>query len=145
MNEIPRSITEVTAAWLGHVLKADIASIEATQIGQGVGLMGDIYQVSIVYAGSGGEGPENTESQESVVVKLPSSFEENRQQGVTLGMFEAEIRFYNELAPRVSAGLPEIYFTRIIPGTADFVIVMEDLTHLTLVSQSAGMSFKPVS
>ena len=142
MNEIPRSITEVTAAWLGHVLKADIASIEATQIGQGVGLMGDIYQVSIVYVGSGGEGPENPESPESVVVKLPSSFEENRQQGVTLGMFEAEIRFYNDLAPRVSAGLPEIYFTRIIPGTADFVIVMEDLTHLTLVSQSAGMSFK---
>ncbi|MBT3425933.1 MAG: phosphotransferase [Gammaproteobacteria bacterium] len=136
MIEIPKSIAEVTSNWLGEVLKADIDRIEPTQIGQGIGLMGDIYQVNITYRKAGMASPA------SVVVKLPSSFEENRQQGIALGMFEAEIRFYDELAPAVSAGLPDIYFTQILPGTADFVIVMEDLSHLTMVNQSDGMSFE---
>jgi aminoglycoside/choline kinase family phosphotransferase len=76
----------------------------------------------------------------SVVVKLPSSFEENRAQGVALGMFEAEVRFYSELAPAVAAGLPRIYFAEIQPGSAEFVIVMEDLSDLTMVDQSVGMN-----
>ena len=45
-------------------------------------------------------------------------------------MFEVEVRFYNELAPAVEAGLPTIYYTEIVPGTVDFVIVMEDLSDL---------------
>ena len=134
MNDVPKSITDVTPDWLGEVLNAKIEYINPIQIGQGVGLMGDIYQVSMTYRDAGIDKPA------SVVVKLPSSFEENRQQGVTLGMFEAEIRFYDELAPEVSVGLPEIYFTQIRSGTADFVIVMEDLSHLTMVNQSEGVA-----
>lgn len=129
---IPKSIEQADRAWLSDVLGADVSHAEVTQIGQGVGIMGDIFKVDLTYGDA--RGPS------SVVVKLPSSFEENRAQGVALGMFEAEVRFYNELAPAVSAGLPDIYLADITPGTADFVIVMEDLSHLTLVEQSQGMN-----
>ncbi len=128
---IPENIGEVSTSWLSDVMGDEVQDMDVTQIGQGVGIMGDIYRVGL----TGGTG-----LPESVVVKLPSSFEENRAQGVALGMFEAEVRFYNELAHAVSVGLPQVYHADIQPGTAEFVIVMEDLSRLRMVEQSQGMS-----
>ena len=136
MAIIPKSFDDVSTEWLSEVLSADIQSISSTRIGEGIGLMGDIYRVDLSCDSDGKTSPE------SVVVKLPSSFEENREQGVALGMFEAEVRFYSELGERTGTGLPEIYFARIESGTADFVIVMEDLSDLIMVDQSAGMSYE---
>ena len=127
---IPGAISEVTTAWLSEVLKGDVRDMEVQQIGQGIGLLGDIFRVGLTGEGVPG----------SIVVKLPSSFEENRAQGVALGMFEAEVRFYSELAREVSVGLPEIYHAEIKPGTADFVILMQDLTGMVMVDQHQGMS-----
>ena len=130
---IPKTINDITSDWLSAAVGAEVAAYQPTQIGQGVGIMGDIFRVDLKYA-SGDLGPA------SVVVKLPSSFEENRSQGVALGMFEAEVRFYNELAREVKVGLPTIYRADIESGTADFVIVMEDLGRLTMVDQTVGMN-----
>lgn len=131
---IPKSIHEVTDQWLSAIFGAAVRQQARTQIGQGIGLLGDIYRVELAHQDSEAHLPS------SVVVKLPSSFEENRQQGVALGMFEAEVRFYNELAPAGTPGLARIYHAEIDTGSADFVIVMEDLCHLTMVNQSEGMS-----
>ena len=103
---IPKTIDEVTVDWLSAVLNDTIEGIEVAQIGQGVGLMGDIFRVTLQRANSESVGPA------SVVVKLPSSFEDNRAQGVALGMFEAEVRFYKSLATQVSVGLPVVLFSR---------------------------------
>ncbi len=132
---IPKTLGDVTNEWLSTVIGANITQKTSIQIGQGVGLMGDIYRVGLDYKGSTPAG-----LPASIVVKLPSSFEENREQGVALGMFEAEVRFYNEIAPDASVGLPIIYHAEIDSGTADFVIVMEDLSELAMVNQSDGMS-----
>jgi hypothetical protein len=144
---IPATIKDVTPAWLGEVLDLEVNGISVEQIGQGVGLMGDIYRVvletnvleknvletsSLEAAGA---------SLTSVVVKLPSSFEDNRTQGVALGMFEAEVKFYSELAEQATVGMPRVYHAEIVEGTADFVIVMEDLSDLASVAQNDGMSF----
>jgi hypothetical protein len=129
---IPKTIDDVSATWLSEVLNVPVTAIVPEQIGQGVGLMGDIYRVKLTPQ------PENLPA--SVVVKLPSSFEENRAQGVALGMFDAEVRFYRELAPEANVGLPEIYHADIEPGSADFVIVMEDLADMAMVDQATGMN-----
>ena len=128
---IPKTIVDVTPKWLSNILGLEITDLEVTKIGEGIGLLGDIYRVELF---PGEHFPK------SVVVKLPSSFEDNRQQGVALGMFEAEVRFYNQLGPMINVGLPKIYHADILEGTADFVIVMEDLSDLMMVSQSEGMS-----
>jgi len=98
--------------------------------------MGDIFRVELTYRAAASGKPD------SVVVKLPSSFEENRIQGVDLGIFEAEVRYYNELARDATVGIPEVYFADIKTGTADFVIVMEDLSHLEMVDQATGMNIE---
>tara|TARA_A100001037_G_scaffold79222_1_gene71169 strand:+ start:172 stop:1248 length:1077 start_codon:yes stop_codon:yes gene_type:complete len=134
MPSIPLTFNEVTPQWLGEVLDTDVVNFESQKIGEGVGLMGDIYRVELDYASNESGLPP------SVVVKLPSSFEENRQQGVALGMFEAEVKFYDELGEATGTGLPDIHFAAINSGTAEFVIVMEDLCDLTMVDQASGMS-----
>ena len=133
---IPKNFGEVTTEWLSDVLSSDITAISSERIGEGIGLMGDIHRVELTHKSD----TDGTPS--SIVVKLPSTFEENRVQGVALGMFEAEVRFYAELGEKTGTGLPKIYFSKIQSGTADFVIVMEDLSDLTMVDQSAGMSFE---
>ncbi len=142
MSDIPASIDAATAEWLTDVLHTSgvlpaagrVASRKTVQIGQGVGLMGDIFRAELTFDGPRGDAPD------SVVVKLPSAFEANRAQGIALGMYEAEVRFYAELGPRTPSGLPAIHRSAIVPGTADFVIVMEDLGHLSQVDQTQGMS-----
>lgn len=138
---IPSGITGVTPTWLTSVLRESGALgpdgkaviLQPVQIGQGVGIMGEIHRVALMYEGDAGDAPE------SVVVKLPSTFAENREQGVNLGMYEAEVRFYDELAERTAAGLPTIHMSKIESGTAEFAIVMEDLSHLELIDQTDGM------
>ena len=127
---IPKNINEVSTSWLSEILGAEVIRAQPRQIGQGVGLMGDIFRVELKYSQATIGQPD------SVVVKLPSSFEENRTQGVDLGMFEAEVRFYNELVQDATVGVPEVYFAEIKTGTADFVVVMEDLSHLEMVDQT---------
>ena len=142
MPEIRSSIDAVTPDWLTEVLHeagalpaaSKVTGLDATQIGQGVGVMGEIQRVVLGFTGDPGPAPA------SVVVKLPSAFEANRAQGVGLGMYEAEVRFYRELGPRTPSGMPTIYFADIVAGTGEFVIVMEDLGRLQMVEQSAGMS-----
>jgi len=131
---IPKNISEVSTSWLSESLGAEVIHARPIQIGQGVGLMGDIFRVELKY------GQRNTGKPDSVVVKLPSSFEENRTQGVELGMFEAEVRFYNELARDATVGIPAVYLAEIESGTADFVVVMEDLSQLEMVDQTTGMN-----
>lgn len=133
---IPASIAEVTPDWLSSVLGAQISSVTATVIGEGVGIMGEINRVALAYV----DAPTPPGRPGSVVVKLPSPFEENRTQGIALGMYEAEVRFYQELAERTGTGLPDVHYAAIRPGTADFVIVMEDLSHLDLVDQLVGLT-----
>ncbi len=130
---IPHSISEVTADWLSEALGAKVDHFQLEQIGQGVGIMGDIYRVTLDYGADVATAPA------SAVVKLPSAYPENREQGVALGMFDAEVRFYRELADQVTSGLPQIYHADIRSGTAEFVIVMEDLASLEMVDQVAGM------
>ncbi|MEM7288607.1 MAG: phosphotransferase [Actinomycetota bacterium] len=139
---IPADLGDVSPRWLTDVLRSDgtldadgaVVALHPRRIGEGVGIMGELHVAELTYEGDHGSAPD------SVVVKMPSPFEENREQGVNLGMYEAEVRFYRELAPRTPTGLPTVHMSEIVPGTADFVIVMEDLGDLTFVDQATGMS-----
>ncbi len=139
---IPAHLGEVSPRWLTRVLQADgaladdgaVVALHPRRVGEGVGIMGELHLAALTYEGHQGDAPD------SVVVKMPSPFAENRQQGIDLGMYEAEVRFYRELAPHTPTGLPHVHLSEIVPGTADFVIVMEDLSDLTFVDQATGMS-----
>ena len=140
---IPASIADVSTSWMTSVLRgsgaiagdATVTDLATHQIGQGVGLMGELFVATLTY-GEGATGDQPA----TVVVKLPATSEENRAQGIALGMYEAECRFYSEMGEATGTGLPVIHLSEIVSGTGDFVIVMEDLSPLRSFDQAAGVS-----
>jgi hypothetical protein len=142
---IPPTPDAVTAAWLTDVLRdsgaigatTSVTSFAGQAVGAGVGVMGVLLRATLTYSG-----PVPAGAPASVIVKLPSPYEENRAQGIALGMYEAEVKFLNELAARTPVRLPKVYFAQIVSGTAEFAIVMEDLGHLEIGDQVKGL---PVS
>jgi hypothetical protein len=64
----------------------------------------------------------------SVVVKLPSPDAGSRQVGVAMGLYEAEVEFYRQIAPRLGACLPAVYWADVDAATGRFTLVLEDLT-----------------
>jgi aminoglycoside/choline kinase family phosphotransferase len=73
-----------------------------------------------------------------------SPFEANRGQAVALGMYQAEVRFYRELASSVAVRTPRCYLCAIEPNH-DFVIVLEDLGGATAPDQLHGLSIAQAS
>ena len=65
--------------------------------------MSESTRVSIAYAGEA-TGPA------SVVLKTASTDEGSRATGVGLGIYEREVRFYRELAPRIGGPLADCHF-----------------------------------
>ena len=113
---------------------SSVASILIEPLGAGVGVMGELARIRLTYTGYHGDAPA------AVIVKSPSPFEENRAQGVGLGMYEAEIRFMRELDANTAVRTPHVYLADIIAGTAEFVVVMEDLGHLVMGDQVKGVT-----
>jgi len=140
---IPANPASVTADWMTDVLRhaavlpdsISVTEVSIEPLGAGVGVMGELARVRISYSE---QAP--LAAPASVIVKSPSPFEENRAQGVGLGMYEAEIRFMKEVDAATAVRTPKVFFCDIVTGTAEFVVVMEDLGHLTMGDQVAGVT-----
>lgn len=141
---LPTSIADADAAWLTEVLHHDgslpptvaVSTVETEQIGVGVGVMGELFVARMTFDGDAPDAPS------SVVVKLPSPYEVNRAQGVGLGMYEAEVAFYRDMAARTTARTPHCHFAEIVPGTANFVLVIENLSRLVVADEVAGLDLE---
>jgi len=138
-GQFPKHPTEVTPLWLTERLRAAgaigashvITSFTSTPLGEGVGMLGVIARLELAYEGE--RGP-----LDSIVVKCATSTEANRAVAMGFRMYEREVRFFNELASRVGAGVPACYHARIDLATGDFVILLEDLAGYRQGDQVAG-------
>lgn len=68
---------------------------------------------------------------ESVFVKMSAGTAGIRMLGELAGLGETETRFYRELAPQLSRGLPRSYGSAFDPLTGRFIVVLEDMTTST--------------
>lgn len=141
-----RQAEEITAEWMTTVLHAhgtlsgtqSVRTVEAVTFGADAGLMGSLYRTSLTYT-SDAEGPA------SVVVKMP--MDDPAQRGVAdmLNFFGRETTFYAERAQSTPYATAEIFANISDLGeTTDFVIVMEDLGHLTQIDQVAGATVNEI-
>ena len=136
----PRLISDpesVDAGWLTSVLRysgaiskaAAVASFEAQAFG--TGQVGYNVRYDLVLDGPA-SGPD------SVVVKFSSRDESSRAAGVQSLCYDREVGFYREIASTVAVARPYCHFAACEPGTADVVIVMEDLAPAQQGDQIAG-------
>ncbi|SRR5579875_43373 len=132
------SAAEVTPDWLTEVLREDgaigmdseVAAVEATPIG--TGQIGDNVRFSLRYIGAPGPS--------SIVGKFGSSNEASAAAGVSMRLYETEVAFYRELAETVDVSRPYCYFAAVRSGTAEAVVLMEDLAPAVQGDQIQGCS-----
>src|SRR2546421_770900 len=131
---------DVTAAWLTDVLRhagaidhgTAVAGLEATPIG--TGQVGANIRYALTYTDGRGPG--------SIVCKFSSRDPQSAATGVFALTYETEVAFYRELADRVEISRPDCYFAAIEPGTAQVVLVLEDVAPAAQGDQLAGCTIE---
>jgi hypothetical protein len=128
----------VTPEWLTEVLRHSgsiggdtcVVSLQSTSIG--TGQVGDNVRYRLAYDGPPGP--------EALVCKFGSSDPASAAAGVQLLLYETEVAFYRELAPTIDVASPRCHFASVRPGTAEAVVVMEDLSPAEQGDQIVGCS-----
>ncbi len=121
-----RHAADVTAEWLTTALGdaglvaegAQVVSFETEAIG--TGQMADTTRFSLTYDKEGA-GPA------SVVGKFASADDQSRGTGLALRAYEIEVRFYREVASRLTARVPAAYVAEVEPATGWFTLLLEDI------------------
>jgi hypothetical protein len=127
---------QVTTDWVTDVLRNDGAITTQTSVialsleAIGTGQIGDNVRFSLRYEGLPGP--------PTIVCKFGSSDPASAAAGVQLGLYETEAAFYGELADTVDVARPHCYLAAVTPGTADAVLVLEDLAPAVQGDQIAG-------
>ncbi len=76
----------------------------------------------------------------SVVGKFTAADDTSRATGIAMRTSEVEVRFYQEVAATVAVRTPHCYHADVDPATAEFVLILEDMTPARAGDQVAGCS-----
>ncbi|HEX9832479.1 MAG TPA: aminoglycoside phosphotransferase family protein [Mycobacterium sp.] len=125
---IPHGPEDVTPAWLGSVLNADVREVDVTPIG--TGQTGATYRVSATYSTPAPELPR------SFAVKL-SAQDDSVRERVALG-YRSEVEFYTRIADRMRIPVPRSFHCDISPDGADVVLLLGDMAPAVQGDQIAG-------
>ena len=138
-KDFPSTIDDVSADWLTGVLQgsgfdgAQITDLQVEVIGEGVGIMGLLYRVKLSYSESSAK-----EVPQSVVIKVPSPHEQTRHIARAFMFYGKEIGFYRDAAKDTPLETPRCYAAHHDPESDDFVLVLEDLDGMEVISQLDG-------
>ncbi len=108
---------DLTAEWLTETIGAgrvDTFAVERI----GTGQMSECYRVALTYAD--GSGPA------SVVLKVAASDPMSRQTGHALGLYEREVRFYADIAPRLGGPIAQCFHASYQPESGVFTLLLDD-------------------
>ncbi len=110
MTQIPVSLDEIDAQWLhgaltagGHLSSGRLTHFDHAVIGEGAGFLGDVVRITPHVTGGDGH-------PESFILKIPTA-SDNRRIGQMIGVYEREVRFYQELQPHMPIRTPRCYFS----------------------------------
>lgn len=126
----PTSPEALSADWLGEALQQTVQGFGVEHFGEGAGVMGQVTRVHL-----DGDGPVR-----SIIAKFASPAPENRAVAATYDMYGREVRFYQNIAPRIALRTPACYFAWHDPESNDFVLLLEDLQGYRIGDQVAGCS-----
>jgi hypothetical protein len=130
MVDVPSTIDEVTAQWLTTALDGGtVTDVRAERIAEDTGFSSLLYRLHLV-----GESVPS-----SVIVKLPAQ-SEARGAMELLGGYERELSFYRLVAGSAPMHTPHVHAARMADGSADFVLVLEDLRDWDNADHLAGLS-----
>ncbi len=128
---IPRHAGELTAGWLTDALRkgrvithARVESFASEALGEGAGFIGDLARVTLTYDAQEDGAPR------TLIAKFPTAVDENQASGELFGLYDREIRFYDELANDVPLRKPVRYFSAMDSEQASAGVVKSVLRRL---------------
>ena len=138
----PDRIEDVTADWMTWALReggvcreASVTEVEITSIcGGGTGYLSGIARVLLEYD------REEQEFPRSVVIKLPTVDALGREFADSWNLYEREVRFYREIAPRSPIRTPRCYFSLLDTETQEYILIIEDVSSCTFGDQVKGLA-----
>lgn len=115
-NSKVTSIEDVTKEWLNSVLKIPVEAFTSTRIG--TGQVSWTYRLTLTTS----NGPS------SVILKVASSDPASRSAGLSLGIYEKEICFYQDIAPALDTlgSLATCYHASWDPSNGTFALLFRD-------------------
>lgn len=144
MPSTPNSLDEVTPEWVTKILRdcgaisqARVTAVDQRILGQDIGFLSVVARLGLTYDRLEPGAPE------AVVLKIETQHEQLREISQEFQAFQREIRFYEEVAPKVDVRLPKIYHT--VGEPPSLMLVMEDLSHCRAGDQVQGMSVELVT
>ena len=94
--------------------------------------MSECYRVALTYADAGSDGPR------SVVLKVAATDPVSRQTGLALGLYEREVRFYRDIAPRLGGPIAPCYHAAVDTSTGVFDLLLGDAGPAVVGDEIAG-------
>lgn len=136
---IPGTMDEIDSAWLTAALRSSGVLKDATvtgcprvQIGQGVGILGELARVTLQY-----DRPEPG-APKTLIAKIPTADPGGKGIAQMLGFYEKEARFYVDLCDSVGVRTARGYYSAGDPEAVKYVILMEDLSAIPIGDQVKG-------
>jgi hypothetical protein len=135
-DEVRRTPQDIEPDWLTTILRRRglltderVTSVGATPVG--TGQMADTVRFTLTYEPVGAGPP-------TIVGKFASQDEQSHATGKLMRAYEMEVRFYAELAHRVTCRHPGLLFAALDPDEAWFTLLLEDLSEATQGDEVAG-------
>jgi aminoglycoside/choline kinase family phosphotransferase len=140
---IPATTRSITADWLTETLHrtghletgAHVAAVVHEPIA-GVGVLSEVARLRLTYGGAGPSGPA------TLIAKSAAEALENRRIAMSVGCYEREVCFYQDLAPQLGVRVPACLTAGLDHQTGEFVLLLEDLTGLAVGDQLAGATLE---
>jgi len=111
---IPKRTKRITSEWLntvlhnaGYLKDVNIESISREPWGAGEGFVSDMARLTITYD------KESSELPKTMIVKMPTTFRTALAIALQYNLYEKEIRFYTEAAPKSPIRVPEVIYSDI--------------------------------
>lgn len=138
---VPMLVTDLTPEWLtsalstsGALTSGTVTGVQAQIIGEGVGMVGQLARLTISYSSDATPLPPH------MIAKLPSPYEANRAQMQMFRYYTREALFYREVGLRAGVRTPHCYWSAIDFENNLSALLLEDLGHLEVSDQIAGMT-----
>jgi Phosphotransferase enzyme family len=125
---------DLTAEWLTTAIGAGrVADFSFERIG--TGQMSECYRVGLTYA-DGERGPG------SVVLKVAAADPKSRQTGLTMGLYEREVRFYTDVAPGLHGPVAPCRHAAYDPVTGAFDLLLDDAAPSVVGDEIGGATIE---
>ena len=137
--EIPVKPEAVTSEWLtaalrstGTLKESSITDFEISGHQAMKSIIGQVRRIDLEYDRNESGAPH------SLIAKFPTSDPDRRDYFMSLGMYEREVRFYEDVADRIDLRTPACYYSALDVETGRSILLLEDLSPATSGNRVEG-------